>query len=377
MERLPYLDGVRGVAASIVYLHHFAAAFFPVMVYGDAALAHAPWEKLFYQSPVGILTSGNYAVHVFIAISAFVLLRKVYEGSTAIRLAEVARRYLRLMLPIAASSCIAILLLNQSDGAHTLAAHITRSPWLVGQWPASASFWMALREGVWDTLWVQASTYNSNLWMMHYIWYGSLAAFTIGAIIRWPWVRVLVYCIGLLLTWTTVFAAFWIGALLLHFSKRLLTLPDRFRGMNGVGVALLLVGVVLGSVPTLLGDMTNTYSSTVRTLLYTPNFSNVAHFLGAGCTLLAILLSPGLRSALQKPVLLALGRIGYASFLLHVLLISSLSSWLIIHFSSLPYHFAVGWTFLITTIVLVGSSILFQRFIEKPSERFSRYIASR
>ncbi len=377
MERLLYLDGLRGGAAVIVYFNHFAAAFFPAIIFGRESMVHVPWERAFYATPLGFVTNGNFAVHLFIALSAFVILRKVGQASFTPRLTMLVGRYLRLMLPIAASTLVAYALMRWSAGVHASAAQLTLSPWLAWQWPVQPEFFGALRQGVWDALWMNASTYNSNLWMIHYIWYGSLIVLCIGAFVRWSWARVVVYTVGLFLTWTTVFSGFWMGALLFHFYERIHDRVKQLPNRSALAVFLLTFGILLGSVPIVIGDIPSVYTLLTRVPFSLPVFINSLHLVGAFFTLGSVLVSPRVQDMLSVRPLVSLGRLGYATYLLHPLLITSLASWLVVQLVAVPYQIAVGWAFLITTVALVGSSILFQRFVENPSKRFSRWVASR
>lgn len=377
MERLLYLDGLRGGAAVIVYLNHFAAAFFPAIIFGRESMVHVPWERAFYATPLGFVTNGNFAVHLFIALSAFVILRKVGQASFTPRVTMLIGRYLRLMLPIAASTLVAYALMRWSAGVHASAAQLTLSPWLAWQWPVQPEFLGALRQGVWDALWMNASTYNSNLWMLHYIWYGSLVAFGIGAFIRWPRARVVLYVLGILLSWQTVFASFWVGALLCHYQEKVQAFFRALPHSNVLALCFLVFGAVLGSIPSFIGDIPTAYQFVFRLSGRFDLLANASHIFGAGMVLIGVLCSPAVQHFLSSRPALALGRIAFASYLLHVLLICSVSSWLLVHLTNVPYTHAVSWTFVATTLALLVTSTLFTRFVERPTQRFSRWVASR
>lgn len=44
MQRLRWLDGLRGIACLGVFTHHFILTFFPAMYYGDSQCAHLNGE---------------------------------------------------------------------------------------------------------------------------------------------------------------------------------------------------------------------------------------------------------------------------------------------------------------------------------------------
>jgi len=375
--RLLYLDGLRGIAVVIVYLNHFAAAFFPAIIFGQKVLLHASWEKAFYNTPLGIITDGNYAVYLFIAISVFVMLRKTYGVKLKLRIMPLVGRYLRLMLPILASTLLAYILLRISSGEFLTAAGLSHSSWLAVQWPLMPSIWKALQQGLFGSIWIGAKTYNSNLWMFEYIWYGSLVAFGIGPLLRWPKIRVVFYIAGLILTFTNLFSAFFVGALLCHFQEQLRSISKKLPGIKGLALIFLIIGIALGSVPSIIGDMPGYYGSLLKAITVFPFFINISHFVAASLTLLAIFMSPQIQNLLSRRLLVSMGRMGFSIYLLHVLLITSLASWLLVHMTSLPYLSAICWVFIITSFAVGVVSILFYLMIERPTERFSRWVASR
>lgn len=375
-DRILYLDGLRGIAATIVYLGHFAASFFPTVVFGREHWLHASWERAFYATPLGIFTRGNYAVHLFLALSAFVMLRQVYRVQASPRFTALIGRYLRLMLPVAVSTVIAFILLRLSGSAFALAGEMSFSPWLANVWPPTATFLAAVREGVWESMWGPTANYNGVLWMLHFIWYGSIAVFAIGMFVRWPKLRVLLYVCGLLLTLTTAFGSFWVGALIFHFRRQIRKAVGRFPHANFLPLVLLFIAVVLGSIPAIIGDIPSVYTAFLKTHTSYFMVNNFINVLATVFTLLAALTSQQLQRILSTKPLVALGRVAFAAYLLHLLIIASLSSWLLVHFQTLPYQLAVGWIFLVTTVVLAISSVLFHRYVEKPTERFAHWVAS-
>jgi hypothetical protein len=70
-----YLDGLRGVAAFFVVLHHFLLDWFPSLVYSYGS---SPDNRYLFQLPfIRIIYSGGGMVSTFFVISGYVLSRKV------------------------------------------------------------------------------------------------------------------------------------------------------------------------------------------------------------------------------------------------------------------------------------------------------------
>ncbi|CAJ2510023.1 Uu.00g059230.m01.CDS01, partial [Anthostomella pinea] len=122
-----YLDGLRGVAALVVYVFHLGYLWFPFLRHGHGAL-HS--EDLFLQLPVvRVLHSGRASVTLFFVISGYVIsartLSLIYlqhhrggaqqqaEGRVLESLAgSLFRRPLRLYLPVVASTLVILVLLR-------------------------------------------------------------------------------------------------------------------------------------------------------------------------------------------------------------------------------------------------------------------------
>jgi peptidoglycan/LPS O-acetylase OafA/YrhL len=94
------LDGVRGLAALIVFLTHFLAAFKPNTVFGSAQLSEL---ELFYKTPLGLITAGNFAVCLFFTLSGYVLSVKHFTNKTqdVDVYGDILKRYIRLGIPLA------------------------------------------------------------------------------------------------------------------------------------------------------------------------------------------------------------------------------------------------------------------------------------
>src|SRR3984885_15281305 len=113
--KVPYLDGLRGIAAMQVVLLHFVTGFLP-----DTA-QHA-WP------PLRVLFDGHTAVYVFFLISGTVLTPSFARPGAF--LGKLGKRVVRLGLPVAAAAVIATVLLAAWPDAHLRAAALTGSAWL-------------------------------------------------------------------------------------------------------------------------------------------------------------------------------------------------------------------------------------------------------
>jgi peptidoglycan/LPS O-acetylase OafA/YrhL len=102
LERLPALDGLRGVAALVVLLHHVVRVF-PTLgatVPLPSSLASHPWARLLAYTPLHLMWAGSEAVLVFFVLSGFVLAWPAANGRRTEWPRWYARRVVRLYLPV-------------------------------------------------------------------------------------------------------------------------------------------------------------------------------------------------------------------------------------------------------------------------------------
>jgi len=78
MQRVAYLDALRGLAAAQVLLLHLATAYFPDLVNSTDT---ATLSGRIHLSPLFFLYDGYSAVYIFFALSGFVLTRAWISGS--------------------------------------------------------------------------------------------------------------------------------------------------------------------------------------------------------------------------------------------------------------------------------------------------------
>ena len=112
-----YLDGLRGVAALFVVIHHYAYTFTASSLQGWHAGPEGSHNWFFQLPLIRVVHSGRFMVAIFFVISGYVLsyrsLKLAREGKPAELLDSLAssvfRRWLRLHLPVIVSTFIAFL----------------------------------------------------------------------------------------------------------------------------------------------------------------------------------------------------------------------------------------------------------------------------
>lgn len=366
-----YFEGLRSVLVIVVFLHHFAAAFYPATIFGLQQFVHSPWERWVYATPLAVALDGRLAVFVFFVLTGFFI---IHERNTSTRNIAVwrftASRYLRLALPSLASTVLAYVFIRLGAVANAGVAQITRSPWLSNILPSHPNLVTAMTEGFQSPWSTQTVTYNFNLWPIQMFFIGSLVIFLLS---RW-WkkgaVRTLTWAVIALLSIGTLFAGFFLGALLADLFS---ALTDRNRPI--LSWAAVASGVMLGFFTLLLGSVPTLFNS-----IFAPGTSPAAmnivfNTAAAGLIVSGVLLSHGWQRILSWPPLVAIGRMSFSLYVIHLLIIATVSTNI---FSAvtpyLAYDGAVAVTFVLTAIAVAIVTRLFYRYVERPSHRLAEKI---
>lgn len=111
-----YLDGIRGVAALLVVLHHYSCQYTPSLLNGYGATEQ---DRYLLQLPIiGVLHNGAFMVNLFYILSGCVLSKRCFklarEGKrelfTSSLVSSVFRRWIRLFLPVMVTMILAAII---------------------------------------------------------------------------------------------------------------------------------------------------------------------------------------------------------------------------------------------------------------------------
>jgi peptidoglycan/LPS O-acetylase OafA/YrhL len=178
-ERLVELEGVRGIAACVVIVHHCLLGFAPTL-HGLVGPVKA-WSL--FGTPFFALVNGSAAVVVFFVLSGFVLTyRAIASKDKMLIWLGAAKRWPRLAAPVLAVNILAALIATLQLYRNIPASSETGSIWL--SWfyrdpsPYSGSQMLgAVYEGGVETFLFGDDYFNNNLWTMYYEFAGSFLVF--------------------------------------------------------------------------------------------------------------------------------------------------------------------------------------------------------
>ena len=386
-----HLEGLRGIAAFVVVIHHLQLTFFSA----SSSYIKSKTDDLPYVFSRAILAlvesayNGTFAVWLFWILSAFVLSKSFFllnkhegEAGALDYLQRAAlRRYPRLLFPVIASVAFAYTLhelgfMYNNEIAHSLGVS-TGTEWLSRLYSFPASLAHAIKCAIWDSFfdYELQSSYNSVLWSMEKEYYGSLFLFAFLALFGlgnnrfalYPFIVLVLFVLKIY--WLIAFIS---GILLcdayvnrssVSFIKNILNLRvvRYMRNSRFVSVIvwiLMLAGVGLGS------------------------HSGISYLLIGTSMVILSCLNIHAKRFLSGDIPVFLGKISFGLYLVHLPLICSFSCWLYLALRpSLGACFAVAVVSVLTCVLSILCGSLLYVIADRPalglSRRFSVWFMSR
>lgn len=342
-ERKLFLDGLRGWAALIVVLYH--------TLHGFLSTATHTFDGIAFR----FVTDGALAVSIFFVLSGFALSVGFFEtGDRGAVVMAALRRYPRLTIPILASSLVAWALLSVGLMANRDVAPILNNVgWLGSFYTFPPALDHVMRFALWNVYFDfrGGDVYNAVLWTMATELYGSIMVFALLYTVgdrRW---RGPVYGVAAVVLWAHggPLLAFLFGMALAD-----LFASPGFRRLRGaawapaVGTALMVAGVAKSTLlPT---DFNDACSMAV-----------VATMVVAG-PVVARAVARVFEGALSR----ALGRLSFPVYLIHLMVLCSLSSWFygVLYRVGVPVAGNAVATAMLTVVASYAAAVAFE-----PAER--------
>ncbi|WP_375388533.1 acyltransferase family protein, partial [uncultured Amnibacterium sp.] len=345
-DRLHALDGLRGVAAFIVVLHHLSLIAAPVSQPAGEPAAWSAWWWL-ERTPLKLLTAGHEAVLVFFVLSGLVVVLPALKRIDFSWPGLVASRVVRLFLPAWAAIAFATLLLlvvprvpQQVTGGSWIARQVQTDwswPYLIGQW----------------SLVMHSVPHDNVLWTLRWEFLFSLLlpGFLVVAILlqRW-WLPTGLAAVGLCVAGCVggiealeYLPVFFLGTLVAVRLRRLEAWSASRRAKRVLAVVLpgsLLVLIV----QFLLAAWVPMGTDGSHALLGLEALGAVGIVVAAGA-------DTGLRRLLERRVPQFLGRISFSLYLVHLPVLATLTfllgdwNWPVVGLIGVPLALLAGWGF--------------------------------
>ncbi len=376
MRKIKYLDGLRGLAAFQVVFHHFVLAFFPALFSGPGIPTHLAdgVEVSLSGSILNLLWDGNFAVCIFFVLSGFVLSHKFFvKKENEIIVASAVKRYFRLALPVAFSVLVAFVFLQFSLFYNNPAGVISGSGWFFSLWSFKPNFFDALSQGFIGAFFSNVFEYNKLLWTIAYEFLGSFLVFAFLAIFGKAKNRHWAYAFLILVFFQTYYLAFILGALLSDLMANEKKLLAKFKSRKIWQVAFLLLGLLLGSFP--IGRELDGTMYAFANFAWLGEQAVFYHVVGAFLVMVVLLESGRLQHFFASKALLFLGEISFMMYLLHFIILGSLSSFVFLKLQPLmTYPAAVVSSFLLSLPVIFLVAYLAHIFVDQKAVNFSHFV---
>lgn len=378
-HRFMELEGLRGVAAVMVAIYHNLLAFYALAFFGvgsiNAPIQHMRFEDNFYGTPLSTLFSGTLAVAVFFILSGFVLSIGFFQtGKSEIVKKLAAKRYLRLMLPAVASILLCYVLIKLGFSHTQAAASITHSGWLAANWNFSPSIIQAIWGGMVTIFQVSGNPYNNVLWTMAFEFAGSFIVFGSLSLLgrnRYRWIGYIALCLFFFNTWFLGFVIGMVMADLYHSG-----VIRRSRRNIGAMVGLIGAMLLFGGYP--MGDTAGTIYHYINNILPSGlNSMMLFTIISATLAVFIVLWSSQAGTILEKKYVSAMGKYTFSLYLVHLAVLYSFTTGIFLIFiQHTSYNKAALLSMVLSIPLVYFATVVFERYIDKPSIKLASQVAA-
>jgi peptidoglycan/LPS O-acetylase OafA/YrhL len=396
VSRIGWLDGLRGLAAVQVVLLHYISAFFPWLPVTASLTIQSSWWRSLVGTLAPFIYSGSSAVYLFFIMSG-VALTQAFAGRPFAFLSTVARRVVRLGLPMTAAVLLGGVLFAVLPDAHLAAAERSGSPWLRDLGPqqtdvASIAHQIAF-EGLlagyrgWSLLPAWTTRHmglmplergvDAPLWTLHLEFCGSLLVMLLVAV-RASMSRMVHRTACSVLAYALVLSP--LGLFILgHIAAGYLQDVDGSRGKRSwravLGAVSLTLGIPLCTLQ-ILGPISILQSRLPAPPLGLPGDGlTLQKMIGAALVFGGLALLPGLQRQIGRPALRWLGKISFSLYLTHFpLAFTCVAAGLVQLDGHLPHDLSITFVSVAGIAASLVVAVLFERCIDRPSVMLSRMI---
>lgn len=383
--RIKWIDGIRGIACLMIFVHHFILTFYPATFFGSSFTVHNAWEPKVGRIPFLWLIFGNNTwVGLFLVVSGVVLTKYVFSHDFSHIADSMLKRYFRLMLPVFAVSTVVYIMINNHLFSNVEASFLTGSTWLTQYYVGKVDILELLMDSLINVWFVGDSTFSGAFWMLSTMFYGSFLVYILAIIAKhrkflWGYLVLSVF----FLLMNSLLLGMVLGGLLAYLFR-----GDKKGKYNILeqlfGVFLLIFGLYAGSYPSVVAPG-RALKWVGQPLSYLAGFveaidvGQTIHMLAAAMIVAGIWMTSYVKKALEWKPVLYLGTISYGVYLVHIPLLFSFTTSIFIRIYAWleNYNMSVLAVFCATVPLLLGISGLFYWLVEKNSNRLINTLLSK
>lgn len=357
--RFRSLDGLRGIAAFVVLIHHTLLIFPPVVEpYVDNVRAADGWPSVLMYTPVHLLWDGQAAVYIFFVLSGFVVALPVIRRRANFSwLTYYPQRLARLYLPVWAAVAFTVGLI----------LFIDRNTPIGNSWLDASAGFVSKRDLFLDlTLIVGDGELMSQLWTLRWeVIFSILLPLYVWIAIRFNrhWLAIATASLGLIVagqfglgSYASILPMFMLGVLL---AVRLPEVSEFSARLNRGQRAWIVAGtLLLMSSPWMLTGLGATGSLV--------GVSRVAAIVAATVSVWIALTVPAASRVLSSRGMQWLGTISFSLYLVHEPIVISSA-----------FFFGEDQLVIAAVVAItlsLGVAVAFYHLIERPSHLFARWL---
>ncbi|MBL7930950.1 MAG: acyltransferase [Bacteroidia bacterium] len=374
-DRVRFLDGLRGILACIVFVHHFFYAFWPNIVFGGpyeefSSTSAFSGYKLIALTPLNILYNPGMAIHFFFLLSGYVQTYNYFHKPDFVFLQKsFIKRYFRLAIP----TLSVLLLVFLFHRAHLFTKDLipqnsVTSGWVKSLLPDNLNLFQVIRHGLVECFSVK-SNYYQVLWTMPTelanSWMVLILLFITHRLKNATRVFVLWLLAQVFLMEAYYGAAFTLGMLICSVEKNIPKFSAYF-GKTYVRFLCLSIGLYFASYP-FVGYVDSTKNSFYGPISFFEKVPHIISYLFGDLLLFCFFLhSERSKNFLAQKLFLFLGNISFMFYLVHFLILLSFTPWV---FNVLSFH--VGFTTnillsgLSTFMLVLGASYILYKYVDR------------
>jgi peptidoglycan/LPS O-acetylase OafA/YrhL len=379
-SRQSHLDSLRGVAALIVVSTHYFTAFFPYTVFGAQGgyQQHSGWENTFFFPPFGLIISGPFAVCLFFILSGYVLsynhLGKSWQGHKI--LSALLKRPIRLGGLVWLSIIIGSMLWYCGLFFNGAVSDLTTSKqWFGAFWAGNFNlhkFFVDLSTSSFS----RGDIYNPPLWTIKIELYGSMMIYIFALLLGRFKYRLLISILLVFAFKNSLYQGFWIGLCIADIIKNH-PFQKEIRSINVYHSLLFILFFYLSSYPHYVD------SEFLASTIYAPlpddkGFGGGYLMLSALIIFILAVSNRRLQEYLNLPALQFLGRISYGLYVMHFLILGSLSSWLVLILTNyFGYNISFCIAFFAGLSLTILSAYLATKYVDNTSIRLANFLGKK
>lgn len=362
MNKIKSVEGIRGVAATIVIFSHFCYIFFP-FVHRESNGANS----ILYDLPFGFIYSGTFAVYVFFVLSGYILSLISKSYNTNLFVLSI-KRYLRLGIPVFVSVLIAYVffILFTVDKSNV-------SSWISNYGNFDYSLIGAINSGTIGSLFAGDSRYNFVLWTMQIEFFGSILIYIsyIQKKINYRNIMILMFILVISLYLVQIInSKLMLGLLSILVGSILYEKGKKLR----IELSIILFVVALY----LAGFHNNSLSYSIVSSFLGSYTYEICNFFVAIIIVYTILFSKILSDLFSAKLCVFLGKVSFSTYLLHLPILSVFSIYcfnLLYINNSLSYLLIAIITFILSMGMIFSIALYYYKFVDLFSLKASKKVS--